>query len=185
MQITGIILAGGKSKRMGTDKASLKLDGKTLLERCVKLIHPFCKTILISSNNPEHENFGYKIIPDEIPDCGPIGGIYSCLKQSDREWNFILSVDSPFVHPGFITALKNELNGFDAVVPVHNKGNEPLIAFYNKSCLPAMQKQLEAGNYKMQRLLNGVNIKWVESGKWIAKYPEIFRNLNKPSDLNN
>jgi molybdopterin-guanine dinucleotide biosynthesis protein A len=184
MQITGIILAGGKSLRMGTDKTFIKVEGKPLLAHAVELLQPLCQKLLISSNNRELSYSNIKVISDETENCGPLGGIYSCLKQSETEWNFILSVDSPFVHPGFITALKNELNGFDAVVPVHNKGNEPLIAFYNKSCLPAMQKQLEAGNYKMQRLLNGVNIKWVESGKWIAKYPEIFRNLNKPSDLN-
>ncbi len=170
---------------MGTDKTFLKVEGKTLLTHAVELLQPLCRSLLISSNNRELKYSGIDIISDEIKNCGPLGGIYSCLKRSETEWNFILSVDSPFVQSGFIAALKSELNRFDAVVPAHTKGNEPLIAFYNKSCLPAMQKQLEAGDYKMQRLLNGVNTKWIESEKWIAKYPKIFRNLNKPSDLNN
>ncbi|HSO89343.1 MAG TPA: molybdenum cofactor guanylyltransferase, partial [Draconibacterium sp.] len=94
MQITGIILSGGQSTRMGTDKALLQIKGKTLLERAVEICNPVCNAILISSNNPEHEKYGYQIYPDEIKNCGPLGGIYSCLKKSDTDWNFILSVDA-------------------------------------------------------------------------------------------
>ncbi len=183
MQITGIILAGGKSSRMGTDKAFLDFEGKTLLNHAIALLHIHFPLLLISSNNNELSRLKIKVVNDEVLNCGPLGGVFSCLKQSETEWNFILSVDSPFVHSGFISALKNELIEVDAVVPVHKKGSEPLIAFYNKSCLPAMQKQLNSGNYKMQSLLNEVNTKWVDSEKWIAKYPKIFRNLNNPSDL--
>jgi molybdenum cofactor guanylyltransferase len=81
MQITGIILAGGQSSRMGTDKAMLQIDGKTLMERAIEICKPICHEILISSNNPKHENFGFTVIPDEIKNCGPMGGIYSCLKN--------------------------------------------------------------------------------------------------------
>ena len=87
MQITGIILSGGQSTRMGTDKALLQINEKTLLENAIEICKPVCKEILISSNNPEHEKFGYKIIPDEIKNCGPLGGIYTCLKNSNTEWD--------------------------------------------------------------------------------------------------
>jgi molybdenum cofactor guanylyltransferase len=80
MQITGFILAGGQSSRMGTDKAMLQIDGKTLMERAIEICKPFCHEILISSNNPKHGNFGFAVISDEINNCGPMGGIYSCLK---------------------------------------------------------------------------------------------------------
>jgi molybdopterin-guanine dinucleotide biosynthesis protein A len=183
MQITGIILAGGKSKRMDTDKASLKLDGKTLLERCVKLIHPFCKTILISSNNPAHKNFGCKIISDEILDCGPIGGIYSCLKQSKTNWNFVISVDSIFVETKFVKFLISEIEEFEAVVPIHSKGKEPLIALYHKNCLVEIEKMIHSGDFKMQNLLKTINTKFVDTHKWIDKYPQLFHNLNRPEDL--
>jgi len=183
MQITGIILAGGKSKRMGTDKASLKLDGKTLLERCVELIHPFCKTILISSNNPAHENFGCKIISDVILDCGPIGGIHTCLKQTETDWNFVISVDSVFVEPEFIKFLISETEDFDAVVPIHLKGKEPLIALYHKNCLVEVEKMIQSEDFKMHNLLNAIETKFVDTKNWVYKYPKLFHNLNRPEDL--
>ena len=183
MQITGIILAGGRSKRMGTDKAFLTLNGKTLLERSIELIQPFCDTILISSNNTAHKKSGYKIIPDEIPDCGPIGGIYSCLKQSETVWNFVISVDSVFVEPEFVKFLISEIEEFDAVVPVHSKGKEPLIALYHKNCLIEIEKMLNLGDFKMHNLINSINTKWIASQNWVNKYPQLFRNLNRPEDL--
>jgi len=183
MQITGIILAGGKSKRMGTDKASLKLNGRTLLERCIELIHPYCETILISSNNPAHDKFGCKIITDEIPDCGPISGIHSCLKQTQTNMNLVISVDSVFVEPEFIKFLISETEDFDAVVPIHPKGKEPLIALYNKNCLVEVEKMIQSKDYKMHNLLNVIKTKFVNTQSWINKYPKLFHNINRPEDL--
>jgi molybdopterin-guanine dinucleotide biosynthesis protein A len=183
MQITGIILAGGKSKRMGTDKVLMKLEGEVLLKRAIKLCQTVCASILISSNNPNHSKYGFEIIADEMPDCGPIGGIYSCLRESQTEWNFILSVDSPFVKPEFVSYLVSEIKKSDAVVPIHSKGKEPLIAMYHKNSLQMTQDMLEMGNFKMQNLLNTINTKFVDSQHWVKKYPDLFRNLNRPEDF--
>lgn len=183
MQISGIILAGGKSLRMGTDKAVLELKGQTLLEHAIEVCRPSCKTILISSNNSLHQKLGYITIPDEIPGCGPMGGIYSCLKQSETDWNFILSVDSPFVEPEFIQLLISQTGSFDVIVPVHAKGKEPLIAMYHKTCLAEIKKMLKSGNFKMHNLLNSINTKFVDVQKSVEKYPKLFLNLNRPVDL--
>ena len=183
MQLTGIILAGGKSKRMGTDKAFIKLNGKTLLKHSIELIKPFCNSLLISSNNPDHEKFGYKIIPDKFPNCGPIGGIYSCLKKSEPDWSFVISVDSAFVEPEFIKFLISEINEFEAVVPIHTKGKEPLIALYHKNCLVEIEKMIQSGDFKMHNLLNVIETKFVDAQNWVDKYPQLFRNLNRPEDL--
>lgn len=183
MQTTAIILAGGKSKRMGTDKTFLELDGVTLLQRMIRLLQPLCKTLIISSNNPRHEKYGYKVIADEIKNCGPIGGIYSSLKQSKTDWNFVISVDAAFVEPEFVNCLFSDADGYDAIVPVHSKGKEPLIAFYNKSSLAKMEEMLQVGNYKMHNLLASINTKFVDSEEWVVKYPKLFHNLNRPEDL--
>jgi molybdopterin-guanine dinucleotide biosynthesis protein A len=183
MQITGIILAGGKSLRMGTDKTFIKIDGKTILARAIELIQPFCDSLLISSSNPAHEKFAYKIVPDEIKDCGPLGGIYSCLKKSETEWNFVISVDSAYVEPGFIQFLITEIGNFDAVVPIHSKGKEPLIALFHKNSLAEIEKMLKSGNFKMHNLFNVINTQLVDAQKWVEKYPKLFRNLNRPEDL--
>ncbi len=184
MQITGIILAGGQSTRMGIDKALLQINGKTLLESAIELCRPVCDDILISSNNSEHEEFGCQIIPDEIKNCGPIGGIYSCLKKSDTDWNFLISVDSAFVTKDFVEFLISEIGDFDAIIPVHKNGKEPLIALYRKNCVSVIREKIELNDFKMQHLLNELNTKFVEVSAWIEKYPEIFLNINRPEDLN-
>jgi molybdopterin-guanine dinucleotide biosynthesis protein A len=183
MQITGIILSGGQSTRMGTDKALMQINGKTLLENVIHICQPLCSQILISSNNLAHEKFGYKIIPDEIKNCGPLGGIYSCLKQSETDWNFIISVDAAFIKPEFVSFLISEIGDYNAVVPVHDFGKEPLIAMYHKKGLPEITKMLVSKNYKMNNLLNLINTKFVDSQKWVKEFPEIFRNLNHPCDI--
>jgi molybdenum cofactor guanylyltransferase len=183
MQITGIILAGGQSSRMGTDKAMLQIDGKTLMERAIEICKPICQEILISSNSPKHKNFGFAVIPDEINNCGPMGGIYSCLNKSETRWNFVISVDSAFVNPDFVEFLVSEIGDFDAIIPVHKKGKEPLIALYLKNCMPVIQKKLILKDYKMHHLLDSLNTQYVDVDAWIKKYPEIFRNFNRPEDL--
>jgi molybdopterin-guanine dinucleotide biosynthesis protein A len=183
MQITAIILAGGKSSRMGTDKVLLKVNEKTLLEQVIELVKPICETVLISSNNPAYEKFGFNIIPDEIKDCGPIGGIYSCLKKSETDWNFIISVDSPFVEESFIRYLISVIDNSDAIIPIHENGKEPLIALYHKNCLVKIEKMLDEGHYKMHNLLKTVDAKFVDSQNWVEKNPDLFRNLNCPEDF--
>ncbi len=184
MRVTGIILAGGKSTRMGCDKVLLEMDKKTLLERAIELVEPLCQSVLISSNNPVHEKFGLEIIPDEIKNCGPMGGIYTCLKKSKTDWNFVISVDSAFVEPGFVQFLISKVGDFNAVVPIHKKGKEPLIAFYHKSCLPEIEKMLPVNNFKMYNLIHALNSRFVDAQSWIDKYPKLFNNLNRPEDLN-
>jgi molybdopterin-guanine dinucleotide biosynthesis protein A len=183
MQITGIILSGGQSTRMRTDKALIQINGKTLLENAIEICKPFCSSIVVSSNFIKHEKFGYKVIPDEIKNCGPLGGIYSCLNQSDSDWNFILSVDAAFVESEFVTFIISEIGDFDAVVPYHSNGKEPLIALYHKNGLTEMREKLDLGNFKMHNLLTSMNTKYVDSQFYVEQFPKLFRNLNHPNDL--
>lgn len=183
MQITAIILAGGKSTRMGTDKALIKIEDKSLLEKAIDICDPVCSSILISSNNPAHGKFGYPVVADEIKDCGPIGGIYSCLKKSVTEWNFIISVDTPFVTSDFILFLTTQTGNFDAVVPVHFSDKEPLIALYNKNCLPVIEKQISMQQFKIHHLINQINTNYLNAGEWVENNAHFFSNLNRPEDL--
>lgn len=168
---------------MGTDKALLQLNGTTLVEKAVETCRPVCSSIVISSDNPTHHVSGTKIINDKIKNCGPIGGIYSCLIQSETLWNFVISVDAAFVETVFIQHLINESGNFEAIVPVHKRRKEPLIAIYHLNCLNTMKKMLDSGNYRMQSFLNGINTKYIDCQLWIDKFPKIFKNLNQPGDL--
>lgn len=183
MQITGIILAGGLSKRMGTDKALIQHNGKTLLENAIEICKPACKSIIISSNNPEHGKYGHPLIADVIQDCGPIGGIYSCLEKSDTDWNFVISVDTPFVTGDFIEFLLLQTGNFDAVIPLHSGKTEPLIALYNKTCLTVMQSQIRLNQFKLQTALALLKTHFIEVDQWLNKTSLLFKNLNRPEDL--
>ncbi len=183
MELTAIILAGGKSTRMGTDKALIKIGDKSLLEIAIDICKPVCTSIIISSNNPEHGKFGYPVVADEIKDCGSIGGIYSCLKKSETGWNFIISVDTPFVTSDFILFLTTQTENYDVIVPFHFQGKEPLIALYNKNCLSVIEKQMSLHQFKIHHLITLMNTKYSDAREWVAKTPLLFKNLNRPEDF--
>ena len=168
---------------MGTDKALLQIDGKPLLDRAVEFCHLFCEEVLISSDMEEHEKVGIRRISDEWKNCGPMGGIYSCMKQSANDWHFVLSVDAPFIEINFVRFLLNNSDEFEAVVPVHYGKKEPLIAFYHRNTLGVFRSMLDEGNYKMHFLLEKVSTHFVEAEDWLEKYPKLFENLNYPDDL--
>lgn len=168
---------------MGTDKALLEIGGRTLLERATNLCKPFSSELIISSNHQSHTTFGYPVIEDEIKNCGPMGGIYSCLKQSGNDWNLLLSVDAAYVNDKFLEFLISNVGDYDAVVPFTEKGAEPLIALYSKSICPAMEKKLQTGDYRVQNLLRESNTKWLDSGKLLEENKRLFTNLNRPEDL--
>lgn len=168
---------------MGRDKALIELDGLTLLQRTVDFCSSFADEILISSNSSEHQIEGIQRVEDEIKDCGPIGGIYSSLKNSANNWNLILSVDAPYIQKDFIHFLEINTGQFEAVVPVYDGKKEPLIALYHKKALPQIETKINEGNYKLHFLLEELNTNFVEVGEWLQKYPRLFTNLNFPEDL--
>lgn len=168
---------------MGTDKALLEIDGSSLLDRAIELCRSLCDEILISSDSAEHERSGINRVEDEHKNCGPIGGIHSCLKNSANDWNFVLSVDAPFVERDFVEFLKNNTQDFSAVIPVHHNKKEPLIALYHKNGLPHIDKQITAGNFKLHYLLQELHSNFVDAGAWVEHYPKLFQNLNYPRDL--
>lgn len=170
---------------MGKDKALISIEDRTMLARAVDFCSLFCDEVLISSDQETHKTEGIRIIEDEWKDCGPMGGIYSCLKASIHSWNFVLSVDTPFVEQEFVHALLKEVNDFDAVVPFHYDKKEPLIALYHKNTLPEIEQLLKTGSYKIHFLLERVNTHFFNAGNYLLKYPRMFHNMNFPEDLKN
>lgn len=168
---------------MGTDKALLEVNGISLLDRAITTCEKICDSILISSNRFEHQHFDYPVVADEIKDCGPIGGIYSCLKKSETYWNMVLSVDSPFVEPEFLKFLMTKCGDGEAVVSFHDRGKEPLIAFYSKTCQAKIEQQIQSGNYKMHQLIELLDAQLIDVQPWLNKHPNLLRNLNHPDDL--
>jgi len=179
----GIILAGGKSVRMGTDKSLVEIGGITLIGRVVKNIEPLCTGIIVSSGNQSLEFLGFRLVEDEYPDCGPMAGILSCLKMATDSWSLVISVDSPFVTRELILFLADQREDFDCVIPVHAHGMEPLIGFYHKRAVPVIQALIESGELKMNNLIRKLNTNYINIDEWLRNNRQLIANLNHPEDI--
>jgi len=146
-----IILAGGKSSRMGTDKATLQVGNETLIERLVRILSPHFDGIIIStsSNAPTPKN-NLRYVADEQSGCGPLMAIYSCLKASPSSVNFFIACDIPDVNIPLILRLLSYASSHEIIAPSFKKDfSEPLFAVYNRSILPVIEQQLAAGKLKI------------------------------------
>jgi len=178
--ITLIILAGGKSTRMGTDKALLKFKGKTFVEILYDNLKDNFVDVIISSNNPEVKIAGVKIISDEIKNIGPMGGIYTCIKHSKTELNFIVSVDTPFASSKLASEIISKSDDYDiAIVRCNNKTN-PIIGIYSKNILPILGQEINSKAYKMMKFLEKTNHKIIQLNK---SYKKDLQNINTQNDF--
>lgn len=185
--ITGIILSGGQSSRMGTDKAFIRLGNKTFIDHTCELIREYCREILISTNKrnkyllPEH-----RIIADEIKGLGPIGGIYTCLKYSGTRDNLVVAVDIPFINSGLIQYLLSFTGEAELVIPcIRGASVEPLCAVYSRSVVKYLEAMIAEKDLKVQHLMNRCNTKVVQISKELDFYDDrLFFNVNTPDDLN-
>lgn len=183
-KVTGIILSGGKSRRMGSEKGLVLFRGKAMIEYAVEALLPVCDQIIISANSSSYAHLGFEVVKDEFPDSGPMGGIYSGLKKSKNEVNFLLSCDMPFITSNEIYHILELGKDCDIAVPWHETARfEPLCAVYKKSLLPEFERYLRAGKLKMVELIQNVNAKKILTGKEGLLNPDIFFNINSMKEL--
>jgi molybdenum cofactor guanylyltransferase len=183
IQLSGIILSGGQSSRMGSDKAFIEFQGKKLIEYPINLLQQFCNEIIISANSQEYEKLGFKVIRDDFPGCGPIGGIFSSLKHSSNDWNMVVSCDTPFLSSELISKLLEIISDFQCLVPVHFGKIEPLVALYHKSCLPVLTEKINSGNYKIRLLFESLPTLFIDVSDLTDNNPLLFSNFNSPADM--
>lgn len=185
--ITGVVLAGGKSLRFGKNKALQQFEGKRLLEWAIESLRPFCDPIMVVVNEIEpYLDTGVTLALDIIPDQGPLGGIYTALLFSPTEWVLVKATDMPFLVPEMASLLIDAKEGFDAVVPKLNDRYDPLLAMYNRRCLPAIVRQLEVPDQrKVTGFYRKIRLRTIAEEKWRKVDPDAlsFRNVNTPSDL--
>ncbi len=185
--LTGIILAGGISSRMGTDKALIEINGKSMIENACILLKDFCDEIILSTSvSVIYSLVNVTSIPDEKPGLGPIGGIYTCLQHSNTDKNLIIAVDIPFINRGIIKYLIENMDDTDIILPMNEcLKPEPLCAIYSKSVLPALEKMIKDNDLAVHNLINHVKVKTIQINKEKEFYDEkLFYNLNTPADLN-
>ncbi|HID36156.1 MAG TPA: molybdenum cofactor guanylyltransferase [Ghiorsea sp.] len=149
---TAIILAGGESKRMGQDKASVKLAGKTLLARAIANLQPLFEDIIISVREPI-KDVGLPQLCDVGQDRAPMMGIYRTLDEVKTNWVFVVAVDMPFVSADLVKGLANKRGNHQLVAPMFDGHVQPLFAYYAKGCLPVMQQQISDNQRSLRRLI--------------------------------
>jgi len=176
--ITAVILAGGKSTRMKQDKALVKIDDTTLLDKQINLLSNIFDNIIISSNIEYKTGFDY--IKDIYKDKGPISGIYSILQNIETDKAFIIAVDMPFVSEDIINKLIDNCSDFDITIPIINNNIEPTCAIYSKNCIKIIEKQIQNNNNRLSYFIKKCNTNYIEFN---TKFLVNFKNLNTPDDL--
>ncbi|HEY2941937.1 MAG TPA: molybdenum cofactor guanylyltransferase [Vicinamibacteria bacterium] len=182
---TGFVVAGGRSERMGRDKALLPWAGATLLEHALLRLRAVCADVrILCGARPRYTGFGVPVHTDVVVDAGPLGGVHAGLLNLDRPLGLFLGVDTPFVPLPLLAALGAAAGGFDAVVPLVGGRPEPLCAVYRRTCLEAVQRRLAAGERKMTSFWPDIRVRTVAEEELSAfgDPAEMFRNLNTPGE---
>ncbi|MFI5174803.1 MAG: molybdenum cofactor guanylyltransferase [Terriglobia bacterium] len=189
--ISGFVLAGGKSSRMGEDKALIEIDGQTLGARAVGLLKLVCEDNALIGPRDRFANLGLdiEIIEDAVEPCGPLGGILTGLRHSKHEYALFLACDLPFMTERFLHYLAGSAMAEkpDVVVPVDGSGEyEPLCAVYSRTCLPAIESSLAAQQFKVSSFYDSVQkLRVIGTGEIRHFSPDfrIFTNVNTPEEL--
>jgi len=184
--VTAFVLAGGKSSRMGSDKAFLQLGDETLLSRALLTAGAVAGEVRIVGNARKFAAFG-EVIEDAYRGQGPLGGIHAALSSSPTELNLVLAVDLPFVGREFLQYLLLRAHESDAIVTVPRAGGglQPLCAAYRCGFAEVAERSLRAGNNKIDSLFATVQTCVIEEDELVRAgfSAEMFRNLNTPEDL--
>lgn len=194
--LAAFILAGGKSSRMGRDKAFVEFEGRTLLARALEVTRSVTDDVRIVGDAAKFAQFA-PVVEDVFPGCGPLGGIHAALRASACEMNLMLAVDMPFVSAALLRYLVARARESVARVTVGRSSEgdsgrrterwQPLCAVYRREFADAAERVLYAGRYRIDALFEADSTQVIEESEWIAAgfSAEMFRNLNTPEDLGN
>jgi molybdopterin-guanine dinucleotide biosynthesis protein A len=189
--VSCIILAGGRSKRLGHNKFSITIGNETLLERVISTVSSLgSETIIVSAPGKSLAEItgkpDIKIVADIYPGLGPLGGLHTGLSVSNSFRNLVVACDMPFLNPRLLGHMISISVGFDVVMPRVGKLIEPLHAVYTKRCLELIEKQINNGIKKMSELLGLVSVRYVEDHE-LRTFDDqrmSFFNINTKEDLN-
>ena len=184
--MTGIILAGGKSSRMGFNKAFIDFDGAPIIHRTVNLFKELFDEIIIVTNTPlEYEGLNIIIASDIYKDAGSLGGIYAGLVHAPSEFCFVAACDMPFLNKEVISKMMIILNGCSAIVPYIMGRYHPLHAIYSKKCLKPMAEMIKNKDLRITNLFQKIKIKRLEEKDWLSSEPVLSSvdNINTREDL--
>jgi molybdopterin-guanine dinucleotide biosynthesis protein A len=193
MMATGIILAGGASKRMPGDKAFMEVSGRRVIDIQLEVMRGLFEEILVVGNADRMSRLRVyekvaprvRVVEEPVGGKGPLGGILSGLMLSGSEDNFIVACDMPFIRREAIEMVLRRLDGHQVAVPATPKGLEPLHAAYARSCAPLIESQLAAGDLKVTDFFEKVDVEYIPWEELLRFDPtgRLLMNINEPEDM--
>jgi len=182
-EVTGIILAGGKSSRFGSNKALSRIDGDRLIERLCRTVGSVTGRMMLITNTPEDYAFlKLESRKDLVSRCGPIGGIYTALRTAQTPLCLCVACDMPFVRPEFLEYMVERSAGYDVVVPVNDGRVEPLCAVYRETCVPAIEDRIHARRFKIAGFFDEVRVLRLAPEEGGFHDDDMFFNINDRTD---
>lgn len=185
-QVAGVILAGGKSSRFGSNKALALHQGDALVEGISRRLAALFPETLLITNTPEEYGFlGWPMAKDLYPGCGPLAGIHAALRTVSQPRIFVCGCDMPLVNPDLIRFLCELEGAHDIVLPWLDEGPEPLYAVYSNKTLPIIEEQLSKNQYKIGMVFEKLRIRKVTPEEILQIVPDLttFQNINHQHDL--
>lgn len=190
LRVTGVILAGGMSTRLGRDKAVEPLAGQPLIGRVLSMLSDVTDTSVVVVNDeargaelPLPENVAVAV--DAYPDSGSLGGIFTGLQAASADWALVVACDMPFLNPTLLARMLELRTDHDVIVPVLDGRPEPTHALYSKACLPHMEERLQHGKLKITGFYEDVRVRYITEDEVNLLDPDrlSFFNVNTQDDL--
>jgi molybdopterin-guanine dinucleotide biosynthesis protein A len=190
LRITGVILAGGMSTRLGRNKALEPLAGQPLIGRVLTLLSSLTDESVVVVND-EHRAAELPLPTDALvavdvyPDSGSLGGIFTGLQAANGEWALVVACDMPFLNPSLLSRMLELSDGYDVVVPILDGRPEPTHALYSKVCIPHMEERLQQGKLKITGFYEHVRVRYITESEVDRLDPGrlSFFNVNTQDDL--
>lgn len=187
IQATGVILAGGKSRRMGADKAFLEVGREEMIRRvAVEMMKVFDEVLICGGGEETGRRLGLRVLTDRVQGVGPLSGIHAALHGAIHQKCLVAACDMPFVNADLARFMIRQAEGYDVAVPRHGVHLQPLFAVYSKSCIPVIEKFLLGARYKIVDFYPLVRVNYVNEDllRALSDIDIAFFNVNTPADLN-
>lgn len=187
-RLAAVVLVGGRSRRLGQDKAQLVVDGVPVLTRILSAVRPLVRDVCLVGGKVPPQAPGTRWMPDAMTGAGPLGGLVAGFEALDAEWCFALACDTPFLSTALLTCLRDAIPTgaeVDAVVPRLQAGLEPLVALYSHAARPRLRDALDRGERALHRILGRLRVCEVGEETLRGADAELrgFLNVNTPADL--
>ena len=189
-ETSGIVLAGGLSRRLGRDKAVEPIGGEPLIGRVTARLSEVTSQVVVVVNEPARAKVlplpeSATIMVDVFPDSGPLGGIFAGLSAAVNDWAFVVSCDMPFLNVALLSHMSSLRDGYDVVVPMIGDRPEPTHALYHRACLHHVRRRLESGALKTSGFFEDVRVRHVSESEIDRIDPAhlSFFNVNTQEDL--